>query len=732
MSFAAPSPRRVAVAVLLLWSLPAALCPRSAAASDLPGVSGVQFLAPAPNSARNLAETAILLRPGAPVDPGFGLDGSAVVVTGSRSGDHPGRLRLARDGRTLSFRPDLPFASGETVTCRVGDGLESAGGERLGPFAFSFTIAGPEREALRGWRAPSEEEFAGAPQPALGAWAGAGAAAVSDSLPPDFPAVTASLFGPTAPGEVYLGTLWRGDLSRPAWLLALGNDGSPRFHRRLAGGSLDFKMQPDGRFTYFDETAGCFYALDSTYALVDSFRTGNGYVTDHHDIRLLPDGHALLMAYDPQPVDMSQVIPKGNPDAVVVGLVIQELDEEKEVVFQWRSWDHFAITDAYGIVLSGSMIDYVHGNSVEATPDGGILISSRHMDEVTKIDRATGAIVWRLGGRNNRFTFVGDPVGFSRQHDARILPNGHVTLFDNGNLHPTPYSRAVEYELDERKMTATLVWQYRSVPDVFSPAMGSVQRLPNGNTLIGWGYAGPAATEVTPGGRVVAELALPSGLIAYRAFRFESPRPLHATAALTPRTINLGSGGSIVAAIESDRFDVSTIDPASVRLLDTVPGEVVAVRGDVNANGEPDFDVRFDREALTDRIAPSATAVDVSGRLTTGEPFRAWADVTVVASTPTRGATVLARVVSPPGALPIVLAAGPEGGAAAPDARARTLRVFDVRGRLAARRRVAPDAAGRIVWDGADAGGRRLPAGVYFARIGEGTSGPAARIVLIR
>ena len=79
----------------------------------------------------------------------------------------------------------------------------------------------------------------------------------------------------------------------------------------------------------------------------------------------------------------------------VVGLIIEEQDENKNVVFQWRSWDHFKITDAtYDIDLTDSVVDYVHGNAIEVDDDGNLLISSRHMDEVTKIDRQTGEIIW--------------------------------------------------------------------------------------------------------------------------------------------------------------------------------------------------------------------------------------------------------------------------------------------------------------------------------------------------
>ncbi len=72
-----------------------------------------------------------------------------------------------------------------------------------------------------------------------------------------------------------------------------------------------------------------------------------------------------MFSYDRQLVGMDTVVTGGNPNAVVTGVVLQELDEDKNLVFQWRSWDHFKITDATDdIILTDSLIDYVHANAI--------------------------------------------------------------------------------------------------------------------------------------------------------------------------------------------------------------------------------------------------------------------------------------------------------------------------------------------------------------------------------
>ena len=116
------------------------------------------------------------------------------------------------------------------------------------------------------------------------------------------------------------------------------------------------------------------------------------------------------------------------------------------------------------------------------------------------------------------------PNYFSFQHDVRVQPNGDITLFDNGNQHNPNYSRAVEYSLDEQSKTATMVWQYRHNPDIYSYAMGSVQKLANGNTFIGWGIASatgaPMFTELHPDNTTALEFSFPSGQASYRAYKF--------------------------------------------------------------------------------------------------------------------------------------------------------------------------------------------------------------------
>ena len=82
---------------------------------------------------------------------------------------------------------------------------------------------------------------------------------------------------------------------------------------------------------------------------------------------------------------------------------------------------------------------------------------SRSLNEVTKINRQTGDIIWRLGGKNNQYTFTDPTSMFSFPHDFRKLPNGNFTVFDNGNGRNPPYSRALEYSINQTDKVVDVV-----------------------------------------------------------------------------------------------------------------------------------------------------------------------------------------------------------------------------------------------------------------------------------
>jgi hypothetical protein len=118
------------------------------------------------------------------------------------------------------------------------------------------------------------------------------------------------------------------------------------------------------------------------------------------------------------------------------------------------------------------------------------------------------------------FTFVNDPLTFSYQHDARILSDGTLSIFDNGQYHPEPkFSSAVEYIIDEQQMTATLVKRWRSDPDIYGSIMGNSQEVETGGRVVGWGSGVPGITEFHPDGTTALEVYIDN--FNYKAYRYE-------------------------------------------------------------------------------------------------------------------------------------------------------------------------------------------------------------------
>jgi len=442
------------------------------------------------------------------------INSNNVKITGSVNGNYTFSVIRTKDEYTYILKPINDFAPGENVTVKFYKGINTSTGINAAPFSYSFKIksveipVNPLLGLVNEVSSTEIEKLLTAP--------------LHKGEPDGFPVITITQSNGPADGLLLVSNIVFNTLiPNTPYLIIMKNDGTPVFSRQMNGQIFDFNRQPNGNFTYFNREGGKYYELDTLYNLTDSFYTGNGYFTDLHELRVLPNRHALLMSYDKQPVDMSLLIAGGNPNAQVTGVILQEIDENKNVVFQWRSWDHIPITDATHENLLAPEIDYIHSNAIEMDNDGNILLSSRHLDEITKINRSNGNTIWRLGGKKNEFTFTNDPQKFSYQHGIRRLPNGHIIMFDNGNFHSPQVSRAAEYILDETNKQATLFWEYRNTPSIYGYAMGFAQRLENGNTLISWGATNPTLTEIKPDGSKALQITFNTGIFSYRAFKYD-------------------------------------------------------------------------------------------------------------------------------------------------------------------------------------------------------------------
>lgn len=333
------------------------------------------------------------------------------------------------------------------------------------------------------------------------------------------PVITITLSTPdTTSGHLFITPIRIGAAPVPSSLIILDNQGRHLYRKDSPDWVMDFKRLPNGLISYMDRESESYKLLNSSFQQVGQLE-GVGYPVDTHDLQLSPDKERYLFIIYRRRfgVDMSQIVAGGNMSATVVSCLIQEVDRDNNLVWQWDGWDHQSVTYTNANLL-GASIDYDHCNSLEYDNDGNIMVSSRNLDSITKINRATGEVIWRLGGMGNDFTFTNDS-GFALQHDARWLGSGRLTLFDNGRA-TRGYSRAVEYEINEAARLITRTWEYTGS---FAFCCGNFQTLPDGNRLINWGPAKPSVTEVTPDGERVFELTIAAPYFSYRAFKFPEP-----------------------------------------------------------------------------------------------------------------------------------------------------------------------------------------------------------------
>jgi hypothetical protein len=472
---------------------------------------------------------------------------SLITVVGSESGTHTGDFLLTDDNQTIVFNPHKPFAYNEVVTVSVQQGIRSLANSEVPGYSFSFTT---ETEGIiQYYDGVFDEDISMMQSPSNKS----GVENVVTSTLPAPPITIDSLNNP-GPGYIFMAT-W--DRNVPHlygnFIFILDSAGQIVDSVRVNGAPFDFQVQPNGLLSY---ALGNFASIaprpgeelqhivrDNNLAVVDSFKMKNGYVTDFHEFLMLPNGHVMMMSYHTIIFDMSTIVLGGQTNCSLVINVIQEQDTDRNVVFEWRNIDYIPITDS-DLDLTGSRINYGTLNAFDVDDDGNILASFRNHSEIMKINRATGEIMWRMGSERGEFTYVGEheenaPYYHSRQHHIQRLPNGNITLFDNGQSHTPPYSRGVEYALDEVKKEATLVSEQKYPNgNIFTVTAGNAQQLSNGGWFIGYGVPNPQfvrrnVVEYHSDGSIALELSLPNGILAYRAAKFpwneliERPSVIH-------------------------------------------------------------------------------------------------------------------------------------------------------------------------------------------------------------
>nr|BAJ05878.1 aryl sulfotransferase [Streptomyces sp. SANK 60405] len=399
-----------------------------------------------------------------------------------------------------------------------------------------------------------------------------------DLLPP---AVTVGESAPgTAPGYVFLapktGDVTQGPGTLQSGPMIVDDEGEPVWFLPRGIGALNyvtaFQQQTyrgDPVLTWWEGAplptgvgVGYWVVMDQSYREIARIRAGSGYAgADLHDMQITPDNTALVLIAQPK------LHRGGGFPRMVMDNIVQEVDlPSGKVIHEWSGLDHVGVDESYLSSIPLLPYDYLHINSMSLDTDGNLLLSGRNTHTVYKIDRRSGEVIWRLGGKKSDFTMA-DGASFAWQHDVSREEDGTLSVFDNaaagsietgGGEQSGTTSRAVFLSLDTATRTAKPDRAYTSPDGLLSTSQGSVQLLPNGNVLVGWGSHG-YYTEYAASGKVLMNAFFKDPVVnSYRALRF----PWQGRPADRPAVAGRSSGNGMTlhaswngaTAVESWRF----------------------------------------------------------------------------------------------------------------------------------------------------------------------------------
>jgi hypothetical protein len=539
--------RRVVCALACLLGVVGALVVTGAATGSPPAGPQV-YVFPIPGSRVASPDSQIAFR-GVPT-----TSIGTVTVVGSQSGAHAGTVAGDSDGRGASFMPFVAFTPGETVT--VTTSLNVVGGSK-GAFRFTVAIPAGDVPYKRGISAPRVRGdvmgFHSRPD-----------------LRPVAVHVTHRSRQPL-PGDIFL-TPWYGPL-QDGPMIVDQNGGLVWFSPVPAGQrASDLRVQRYlGKpvLTYWQGLSGAGLGfgkdviVDSSYRQIATVNAANGFPADLHEFEITPQNTALITTYQPVYWDAS-MLHGGKKRQIVVDSVVQEIDIPTGLLlYQWDSLDHVPVTDSYvrpPPPRTNDPFDYFHVNSVDVDRDGNLIVSGRNTWTIYKIDRHTGAIIWRLGGPHSSFKLA-PRTYWAFQHDVSVQAHNdlYITLFDNesGVYQVRKQSGAVKLRLDLKHMTATQVHRDSHAPPTSAPFAGDVQQLPDHNDFVGWG-ARPYMSEYSPSGRLLYDAQFVGANASYRAYL--APWSGQPDPAVSPPNLAVSSTrhGLVVYASWNGATDVSS------------------------------------------------------------------------------------------------------------------------------------------------------------------------------
>ncbi|MCK4512351.1 hypothetical protein KAW64_11460 [bacterium] len=249
---------------------------------------------------------------------------------------------------------------------------------------------------------------------------------------------------------------------------------------------------------------------------------------DHHDLDVVEDGSIYVVEHE------MKMIPRLHTRQPVIEDFIAVLEPDGSLRARVSLLEAFENSDYWPMLRPMPRCgDILHANTIEvldgtlsdrasAFKEGNVLVCLRTIDAVAVVDMELKSVVWALAGR------------WDRQHQPTLLRDGRMLLFNNEagvDTEGEPISEVIEFD----PLTQDVHWSYdgNAPGGFYSPACGSCERLPNGNTLLSETDNG-RAIEVSRDGTIVWEFVNPKragedgGLIAalHEVVRLPADLPL--------------------------------------------------------------------------------------------------------------------------------------------------------------------------------------------------------------
>ncbi len=284
------------------------------------------------------------------------------------------------------------------------------------------------------------------------------------------------------------------------WGVAVDEEGEVVWYTRAPPGFELITRLPSGNFGMLGDDLT---EIDVMGNVVQSWSQADLGLLMHHDFERLPDGNTVVLTAELRTIAGYE---GGTQTYDVVGDVVVELSPEGTVLAEHSLLDVLdpleVTSPAFDLPFWDSSFpeategtkDWSHSNDVLFSPeDDAFLVSVRHLNAVVKLDRQTGALLWRLGPGGD-FDLVAGGELFFHQHSPVFSGEDRLLIYDNGNERsgmPTGepfFTRVVEYQIDDsgarEQWRVEQLWEYRGEQPYFAPAVGSVQPLDNGNVLV--------------------------------------------------------------------------------------------------------------------------------------------------------------------------------------------------------------------------------------------------------